>query len=68
MSFPFKATVTRASNGTIELTPDNQHDLPKLAVGAVVSLDAAPEGESKVAVAKAKAPTKVTKQKKKAKK
>ncbi len=40
MSFPFKGTVTRVSNGTIELTPENQFDGQKVSVGSEVSVDA----------------------------
>ncbi len=41
MSFPFKGTVTRISNGTAEITAVNQFDLQKMTVGEEITVDAA---------------------------
>lgn len=40
MSLPFKGTVTRVSNGTIELTPANQFDGQKVTLGSEVTVGA----------------------------
>lgn len=46
MSFPFSGKITRASNGTIEIEPDNQFDLQKLEIGSAVSVEDASEPEA----------------------
>lgn len=47
MSFPISGKITRVSNGTIELTPDNQFDLSKLDIGQAIRVEDGEEAEEK---------------------
>jgi len=52
MSFPFNGTVSRVSNGTIEVSPENQFDGQKVTVGSKITVGAVEVAEPDVPAVK----------------